>query len=128
MADSAADPGRANWREIVPENKKAALQGVSLAGGKVFVRYLEDVKPRVIGFGVDGSKQTELHFDTLGNLTDVAGSWASPVAFYRFTSFAVPSTLYAYDVPTGQSSVFFRTTAPNVSSDTFTVEQNGDTP
>src|SRR5947209_5090543 len=36
MVVSAADPSRANWREIVPENKNAAIQGVSLAGGRVF--------------------------------------------------------------------------------------------
>jgi prolyl oligopeptidase len=123
MAVSAADPGRANWREIIPENKKAALQGVSLAGGKVFVRYLEDVKPRVLAYGLDGKQEGELKFDTLGNLTDVAGSWSSPVAFYRFASFAVPTTIYAYDVPSAKSSVFFRANAPGVNPDDFTVEQ-----
>jgi prolyl oligopeptidase len=123
MVVSAADPGRANWRELVPENKKSALQGMSLAGGKLFLRYLEDVKPRVIAYGLDGGKQNELHFDVLGNLTDIAGSWSSPVAFYRFASFNVPSTLYAYDVATARSSVFFRANAPGVNSEDFTVEQ-----
>src|SRR5205085_1459810 len=123
MTVSASDPGRANWREIVPENKNAAIQGVSLAGGRVFVRYLEEVKPRVIAYGLDGTRLSELHFDQLGNLTDVAGSWSSPVAFYRFASFNVPSTLYAYDVVGGKSSVFFRTNAPGVNPDDFTVEQ-----
>ncbi len=124
MVVSAANPGRDNWREIVPENKKAALQGTSLAGGKLFVRYLEDVKPRVIAYGLDGAQQGELKFDTLGNLTDIFGSWAQPVAFYRFASFNIPSTLYAYDVSSGKSTVFFRTNAPNVSSEDFTVEQH----
>ena len=123
MVVSAADPARANWRELVPESKKAAIQGVSLAGGKLFVRYLEDVKPRVIAYGLDGAQQGELKFDNLGNLTDIAGSWSSPVAFYRFASFNIPSTLYAYDVSTAKSTVFFRTNAPGVNSDQFTVEQ-----
>ncbi|MEK6372286.1 MAG: prolyl oligopeptidase family serine peptidase [Acidobacteriota bacterium] len=123
MVVSAADPGRANWRELVPENKKSALQGMSLAGGKLFLRYLEDVKPRVIAYGLDGTKQSELQFDVLGNLTDIAGSWSSPVAFYRFASFNVPSTLYAYDVATAKSSVFFRANAPGVNSEDFAVEQ-----
>jgi len=123
MVAGAANPGRENWREIVPENKKAALQGTSLAGGKLFVRYLEDVKPRVIAYGLDGAQQSELKFDTLGNLTDIVGSWSSPVAFYRFASFNVPSTLYAYDTAGGRSSVFFRANAPGVNPDDFTVEQ-----
>src|SRR5258708_7779855 len=44
MAVSAADPGRAKWKGIVPENKNAALQAVSLAGGRLFVPYLDNVK------------------------------------------------------------------------------------
>jgi len=119
---SAADPGRANWKELVPENKKAALQSLSAAGGKVYLNYLEDVKPRVIAYGLDGKPQEEIRFDSLGSLSDVAGTWHQPMAFYRFQSFNIPPTTYAYDVASKTSSVFFRSAAP-VDSDQFTVEQ-----
>jgi prolyl oligopeptidase len=122
MVVSAADPGRTNWKELIPENKKAALLGVSLAGGKVFARYLENVKPRVAAYTLDGKAAGEIHLDQLGTLTGVAGRWNSPVAFYSFSSFATPSTIYGYDVATGKSSVFFRQNAP-VDSEKFTVEQ-----
>ncbi|MCU1231839.1 MAG: prolyl oligopeptidase, partial [Acidobacteria bacterium] len=122
MTVSIADPARANWKELVPENKNAALQGLSLAGGKVFVRYLENVKPRVIAYGLDGTQQGEIHFDTIGNLGDIAGTWHSPIAFYRYASFASPTTTYTYDVASAKSSVFVRLDAP-VKSDDFEVEQ-----
>lgn len=122
FAVSAADPARANWKEIVPENKKAALQGLSLAGGKVFVRYLEDVKPRVIRYTIEGKQEGEIHFDQLGSLSNVGGSWTSPVAFYAFSSFATPLTIYTYDVASAKSGVFFRQSA-NVDSAKFEVEQ-----
>jgi prolyl oligopeptidase len=122
LSVSAADPGRANWKEIVPENKKAAILGVSLAGGKLFVRYLENVKPRVARYTIDGKPDGEIHFDELGSLSNVSGTWDSPVAFYGFNSFATPPTIYAYDVATGKASTFFRQSAKVNSSD-FTVEQ-----
>ena len=122
MAVSAADPGRAKWKEIVPENKNAALQAVSLAGGRVFVRYLENVKPRVVRYTIEGKSEGEIHFDDLGSLSSVGGTWSSPVAFYGFSSFHIPTTLYTYDVATAKSSVFFRQNAP-VDSSQFTVEQ-----
>src|SRR6185436_3644422 len=122
MAVSASAPQRENWKEIVPENPKAAIQGTTLAGGRLFVRYLEDVKPRIIGYDLTGNMKEEIHFDTLGNLEDMAGSWNSPFAFFRFGSFHVPPTLYQYDVAKSERSVFARNSA-EVNPDNFTLEQ-----
>jgi len=122
MVAPASDPVRANWKEIIPENKNAALQSLSLAGGKLFATYLENVKPRVIQYDVDGKQEREIKFDTIGTLSGVSGKWDSPVAFYRFQSFALPSTLYTFDVPTGKTSVFFQPNVP-VDSKQFNVEQ-----
>jgi prolyl oligopeptidase len=122
MAVGIADPVRANWREIVPENRNAAMQGVTPAGGRVFVRYLENVKPRIVRYGLDGSSQGEIAFDTLGRLGDVSGEWSSPTAFYSFSSFHVPTTVYSYDVASGRRAVFAQQQAP-VHAEDFTVEQ-----
>ena len=122
MIAPIANPGRENWKELVPENKKAALQGTALVGGKVYCRYLENVQPRVIAYDLTGKRHEEIHFDVLGSLSDVSGRWTSPLAFYRFTSFALPSTIYTYDTASEKSSVFFRPNVP-VKTDDFTVEQ-----
>lgn len=122
MITSVAAPERANWKELVPENKNAALQSVSLVGGKMYLRYLENVKPRVVGYTLDGRPQESIKFDTLGTVSNVSGKWSSSTAFYGFSSFAVPPTIYAYDVSSGTSSVFFRQNAP-VNSEDFVVEQ-----
>jgi prolyl oligopeptidase len=118
----AGNPGRENWKEIVSENKKASIQGTSLAGGRVYVSYLEDVKPRIIGYDLTGQKKDEIAFETLGNLASVSGTWESPLAFFSFSSFAVPPTIYQYDVASGTRTEFSRDSAPVV-SDNFTVEQ-----
>jgi prolyl oligopeptidase len=122
MTVSAANPGRENWKELIPENPKAAIQATSLAGGRIFVRYLEDVKPRVVAYDSDGVKRDEIAFDTLGAVTDIRGSWTSPVAFFSFSSFHVPPTIYQHDVASGQRSVFARQNVP-LNPDDFVVEQ-----
>lgn len=122
MTVSANDPGRAHWREIVPENKNAAIESMSLAGGRVYVRYLEQVKPRVVGYDLDGRQVDEIAFDTLGSGGLAASSWTSSLAFYSFGSFAVPQTIYAYDLRSKEKSVFFRRNLP-VNSDDFVTEQ-----
>lgn len=115
-------PHRAHWRELVPENPKASIQGTVLAGGRVFVRYLEDVKPRIAGYDLTGAKQEEIAFETLGYLADVSGAWDSPLAFFSFSSFHVPSTIYQYDVARGERTVFTRSNAPVV-PENFVIEQ-----
>lgn len=122
MVVSAAAPGRENWKQIVPENPKAAIQGTSNAGGRVFVSYLEDVKPRIIGYDLEGNRKEEVAFDTLGNLATVSGTWESPLAFFSFSSFHVPKTIYQYDVARGERTEFARESSP-ITSDDFTVEQ-----
>jgi prolyl oligopeptidase len=122
MVAPASAPQRANWKEIVPENPKAAIQNTSLAGGRVYVSYLEDVKPRMIGYDLTGTKREEIAFDTLGNLASMSGSWTSPVAFYSFNSFHVPQTIYQHNVATGERTIFARDSVP-VNPDDFTVEQ-----
>lgn len=122
MITDVATPERANWRELVPENKNAALQGASLAGGRLYLRYLENVQPRVVAYALDGQPKEEIKFDTLGSVTNMAGRWDSPTAFYSFSSFAVPPTIFAYDIPSQTSTQFFRVNAPVDSAD-FNVEQ-----
>ena len=116
------NPGRANWRELVPESKEAAIQNIAAAGGKLFVRYLEQVKPRIVVYGLDGRQQSDLSFPTIGALGDMSGNWSSPIAFYSFASFAMPKTIYSYNVATGERSVFAQQAAPVNAAD-FTVEQ-----
>ena len=122
MITDVATPERANWKELVPENKNAALQGTSLAGGKLYARYLENVKPRVIGYTLDGQRQEEIKFDAIGTVSNVVGRWDQPTAFYSFSSFATPPTIFAYDVPSHQSTQFFQVHVPVNSAD-FNVEQ-----
>ncbi|HEV8435017.1 MAG TPA: prolyl oligopeptidase family serine peptidase [Thermoanaerobaculia bacterium] len=122
MEVSTNDPARANWREIVPENKNAAIQDMSAVGGRLYVRYLENVKPRVVGYDLAGKQVDEVSFDTIGALGGVSGSWHAPFAFYTFSSLAVPPTIYAYDVRTKEKSIFHRRNLP-VKSDDFVTEQ-----
>jgi prolyl oligopeptidase len=95
---------------------------VSNAGGRVYVSYLENVKPRLIGYDLSGNRKEEIAFESLGRLASMSGTWTSPVAFFSFSSYHIPPTIYQYDVPTGTRSTFARQNAP-VRSEDFTVEQ-----
>lgn len=115
------NPAQENWKEIIPEGE-AVLQGFSLIDGKIFISYLRNVRTKVIAFEPDGSPFREISFPTIGTVSGVMGKWDSPEAFYVFTSFHIPTTIYRYDVSTGDQEVWAKIEVPVV-SEKYEVEQ-----
>jgi len=115
------NPARENWKEIVPEGQ-AAIEGMSLAGGRLFVNYLDNVVSKVEVFEPDGKLVREIAFPTLGSVSGMGGQWASNEAFYLFTSFHVPTTIYRYDVKKGSQEIWTKLNVP-VDTDKLDVKQ-----
>lgn len=114
-------PAREHWREVIPESD-AVIRGFSLAGGKVFVNYLENVVSKVKVFEPDGKFVRDISFPTLGTVSGVRGRWESDESFFVFTSFHVPTTIYRYEVSTGKQEVWAQLKVP-VKTDIFEVKQ-----
>jgi len=111
------DPGRENWVEIIPEREGAVIEGFSAVGGKIFVNYLENVQSRVAIFDIDGKEVGEISFPSPGTVSGVRGRWAENEAFFNFSSFHIPPTIYRYDVETGKKTVWARVDVPVDSND-----------
>lgn len=122
LAADPAAPGLGGWEEVVPEREDAVIESTSGVGGRLFVNYLEDVKSRVVAYAPDGEELGAIEFDTLGTVGDVGGTWHSEEAFFLFTSFHVPTTVYRYDVASGERQVWDAVDIP-VDTSGFTVEQ-----
>jgi prolyl oligopeptidase len=116
------NPAMENWREIIPESPTAVLQSVSAAGGKLFARYLENVQSRIVSFDVEGNRVGEIRFESIGTVSNMSGRWDSKEAFFTFSSFHIPPTIYRYDVESGEKTVWARTDVP-IDSDAFEVKQ-----
>jgi prolyl oligopeptidase len=104
-------PARANWKEVVPEDKWV-IESFSVAGGRLAVNYLENVNSRVEILDPKGEHIRNIVFPSLGTVTAVAGRWDSNEAFYTFTSFAQPPTIYRYDVAKGTQEIWAQVKAP----------------
>ena len=105
LADPA-DPSFERWREVIPERADAVIESAVALGGKLAVSYLRDARPRVAIHELDGAHVRDVAFDTLGSVGGGAGRWTSGEAFFTFQTFHVPSTVYRYDVATGERSVW----------------------
>ena len=114
-------PARENWKEIIPESQ-AAMRSFTLVGGKLFVAYLDNVQSRVRVFSPDGRPQGEVPLPAIGNLSGVSGEWERNEAFYSFTSFHIPATIYRLDAAALKSSVWWKPATP-IDSAGFEVKQ-----
>ena len=104
IAIDMANPGRDNWKEIIPEAKEA-LRGVGFVGGHLIASYLKDAKTQVKLFDPAGKFVREVVFPGIGTATGFDGKPSETETFYSFSGYATPPTIYRYDVKTGETKL-----------------------
>ncbi len=105
-----ARPAKENWIDILPENEHL-LEGVSTAGGKLFASYLENASNRVYVMEYDGTNAKAIALpDGTGTAGGFGGKRDYTSVFYVFTSFTYPTSIYEYDIASGESTLFYAPT------------------
>ena len=118
---SASDPSPEKWQTVVPQGKDV-ISEISITGGKLFVTGLHDVVTQTRIYGLDGKPLGEIRYPTLGSASGMYGRDDSENAFYTFTSFIIPPTIYHYNVRTGKTEIFAKPKVP-FASEQYEVKQ-----
>lgn len=90
-------------REVVPQDK-AVLEGAGIVGGKLVASYLVDVKSELRRYDLDGKPDGVVALPGIGSVAATSGAEDDSEMFYAFTSFATPTTIYRYDLKTGNAT------------------------
>jgi prolyl oligopeptidase len=98
-------PTREHWREIIPQSD-AVLKEVHIIGGHLFALYEQNALSLLRRFTTGGKPLGEVEPPTLGTIADIGGEYDSTSAFYLFTSFTVPTTIYRFDIQTAKSALW----------------------
>jgi prolyl oligopeptidase len=118
---SFGDPTTKSWPVVIPEGK-SPIDEVSIAGGKLFIGRLADVKSETTIYRLDGKRLGTIAYPTIGTGSVVRGRADSNIGFYSFSSFTVPPTIYRYDIATGKTAVWNKSEVP-FDSDKYEVKQ-----
>ncbi|HEY5211779.1 MAG TPA: prolyl oligopeptidase family serine peptidase [Acidobacteriaceae bacterium] len=122
---SFGDPSTKSWPVLVAEGK-SPIDAVSIAGGKMFVGRLADVKSETMIYSLPESGPAEqvgtIAYPTIGTGSVVRGRADSKTGFYTFSSFTVPPTIYRYDIAAGKTTVWNRSKVP-FDADKYEVKQ-----
>lgn len=115
-------PQRANWKDLIPEKDDAVLVNAQFAGDKLITTYSKDAAHHAYVYGLDGTMLREIKlpgYGTLGFSTDSK----SPETYYSFTSFTSPSTVYSYDIESGESKLVRTPEIEGFNPDDYVTEQ-----
>ena len=95
-----------DWINIIPESEHL-LEGVRATGGELFATYLRNACNAVVRMDLDGQNPREIDLPNAAGSTGGFGGKADATeTFYAFTSFTYPTSIYRYDMATGESSLF----------------------
>ncbi|HEY0703214.1 MAG TPA: prolyl oligopeptidase family serine peptidase [Candidatus Acidoferrales bacterium] len=114
-------PAQQNWKEVVPETE-SRMENFQLAGGKIVAQYSQNASSELKAFRPDGSGAEEIALPQIGSVAAMTGRWSSGEMFFSFQSFAVPSTIYRYDVAKHDLTTWAKPGVP-VDSNAFEVKQ-----
>jgi prolyl oligopeptidase len=93
------------WQTVVAESPDK-LESADLIGGHLVLTYLHDAQSQIVVHALDGAKEGPIALPGIGTVAGVSGRDDGPEAFFAFTSFTQPMSIYRLDVPTRKTESF----------------------
>ena len=118
MTFTAEKPEIADWQELIPESK-GVLQSVNFANGKLIANYITDVHSVLKVYDLKGTFLNEISLPGIGTVSSFQSKKKENTAFFNFSSYTVPTSIYKYDVSANKSELYFR---PDVQFDSDAYE------
>jgi prolyl oligopeptidase len=98
-------PERKSWKEVIPQGAET-LSGVSLINDQFIVNVMKDAHSQVRVYSREGKPAGEISLPGLGTAFGFGGRREDTETFYAYASFNTPTTVFRYDLKSGQSQVF----------------------
>ncbi|HEY1149294.1 MAG TPA: prolyl oligopeptidase family serine peptidase, partial [Pseudoduganella sp.] len=105
VAIDVRKPAIGDWKEVVAEAPQT-LTNASIVNKQLVLNYLTDAHSAVKIVDLKGKPVREVSLPGIGSAGGFGGKRGDTETFYSYTSFTTPTTIYRYDMKTGQSSVF----------------------
>ena len=107
VAAKFSDPSIDHWKTIVPEGK-GVIQSAQMSDGKIVVENMIVAKNKVHIYDTNGKLEKDLPLPGIGSVSSISARNDTPDLYYSFTSYLYPTTVYKYNMKTGERSVFFK--------------------
>lgn len=115
------NPAKSNWKTVIPE-QEFVLTGISVVNNQFVASYLVDARSEVRIYGKDGNLEREVELPGIGSVSGFSGERDDTEAFFAFTSYTYPTTIFRYDFTTHEYEVF-RESGVEFNPDEYVTEQ-----
>jgi len=122
LVTNAANPGRQNWKEIIPQTE-AVLQGAAVFGGRLLAQYEHNASSQLKLFDLGGKKLEDIALPTIGSVFGSGGKWNRNEIFFGFQSFTVPPSIYRFTLGEHNRSLWGKVDAPSIDPSAYEVQQ-----
>jgi len=104
----ASNPTSENWVEFIPETEH--VLSPSTGGGYFYTEYMIDAVSQIKQYDYNGKLIREIKLPGVGNAGGFGGKKEDKTDYYTFTNYNTPSSIYEYDVETGESKLYWKPT------------------
>jgi len=105
IAIDTTRPAKENWETLISQGEDV-LVNVGMVNDQFVTNYLHHAHDVVRIHALDGKFVREVEFPTMGSASSFQGERHHTEAFYSFTSFLYPTTIFRYDFTKGESELF----------------------
>lgn len=113
---------RSKWKEIVAEQKDAVLKSFRVRGNHLTLQYMRNASTELRIATLGGKVLRKVAFPGIGTASSLSGNPEDDTAYYSFSSFIRPTTIYRTSVRKGGRTVYFQVQVP-IDPKPYTVEQ-----
>jgi prolyl oligopeptidase len=110
------------WKVVLPETADT-LSGVSTQGGKLFATYARDVTSHPYVYSLEGVMENAIALPGPGTAGGFDGRRDDSSAFYAYSSFNYPSTIFRYDLATKESAIFRESAIRGFAAENYETKQ-----
>lgn len=110
IAIDTRKPDPKNWKEIIPQSEHT-LSGIGLVGNTFIVLYMRDASTLIKLYTPEGKFLRDVALPGVGSAHGFNGRRTDNITFYDYSSYAVPPSIYVYDILTGESKLLRRSKA-----------------
>ncbi len=100
----ANNPSVENWTDLIAETEN--VLSPSTAGGFIFAEYMVDAISKVYQYDLEGKQVRTIELPAIGSAGSFAGKKTNDVTYYTFTNYTMPTTIYSFDINSGESSLY----------------------